>query len=330
MSGLARQSVDARSEWSAFHLFLSAPANAERYLVEQVAPLAKSVIGSGRADGWFFIRYWEGGPHLRLRLRHLQEPAVVERALSAAIGDYTIADPIRAEEYYDGHGFDGEPINPADLPWYGEGTVVPLAYEPEIGRYGGPAALPVNETLFQASSDLAHVLVRSTPLQPGAPESMAKRTSIALLLMVATIGALRTTPDVLAEFFAGYARFWQNYAGADTVESGLVGANEQRLAERVAGVLEDIASDGGNPLQKLWVAGVSKAIGGFRDLHAEGRLVSPLTGRITDDALAFEEAVLSMLGSQMHMLNNRLAISPPLEYSLARRISSAIREGALA
>ena len=51
--------------WLAVYLYYAEPW--EKLLTEAVKPFAEQVISEGLADHYFYIRYWERGPHIRLR-----------------------------------------------------------------------------------------------------------------------------------------------------------------------------------------------------------------------------------------------------------------------
>lgn len=305
--------------WSSFHVFLSDPGQTERFITECVGPLAKQTLSSGAAARWFFVRYWDGGPHVRIRFLDLVDEADVFDSLTEAASRYTIDNPVTAEQYYSGHGFDGQPVDVAELEWYGEGAVVRLDYEPENGRYGGVGAMVENETLFNASSDLAVALLKSTTGQ----EDFQKRISMSLILMVMSVFAFRTSMATLAQFFSNYGKFWEGYPGTAEIREAMAAAPDGKLRDRVRQLMQQAEDDTGSAMQRIWVAKIRHAVTRFRQLYEAGELLSPMTGKPASSESEYDTAVLSMIGSQIHMLNNRLAIAPPLEYHLAATITAA-------
>jgi thiopeptide-type bacteriocin biosynthesis protein len=105
----------------------------DRLLVDFVQPLVTELRAEGAIDRWFFLRYNEGGWHMRLRL-HGAPPTlwteVAPRLLKAAA-------QLRAEVH----------------------RVAIDTYDPEVERYGGGAALALAEQLFEADSDAAAAVV---------------------------------------------------------------------------------------------------------------------------------------------------------------------------
>lgn len=103
-------------------------------------------------ENLFFIRYWHGGPHLRLRLR---QPAHAGQLLSSLQGYWrqhgqvVHLDP---EQYYSPYRkhFSGEQ---GDI-IYPSGSIEAIEYQPETARYGGDQAIGLCEQFFCSDSRL--------------------------------------------------------------------------------------------------------------------------------------------------------------------------------
>jgi thiopeptide-type bacteriocin biosynthesis protein len=54
-------------KWVSLHVFYS--GDADPMMVEAVRPLVARLREDGLIEAWFFIKYWKGGPHLRLRFK---------------------------------------------------------------------------------------------------------------------------------------------------------------------------------------------------------------------------------------------------------------------
>lgn len=129
-------------------------------LAEQLERLA----ALGRISKWFFLRYWEDGPHIRVR--YLMDGELDEEELfdkvRAYIQRYPSIRKLSKEEYFQGHKFDGEPLELQNLDWYEEGEIISKPYEPEVERYGGASLMPLAESLFMESSRLAAGILELT------------------------------------------------------------------------------------------------------------------------------------------------------------------------
>ncbi|PWS39874.1 hypothetical protein DKT74_36035, partial [Streptomyces sp. ZEA17I] len=162
--------------WLSLHCFLrSAPEDVDTLLTEEVAPLLDGLVAGGEAGGWFFIRYDEGGHHLRIRVRGASEATAVSLAdaLAKAAGRLPDTGP--------GAGTGTGQAEHAEV------RAVP--YVPETARYGGPEALPVAEEVFVRSSRVAVRAVRETP---------RGSARLALAIDLAHTTALACGPDRLA------------------------------------------------------------------------------------------------------------------------------------
>jgi thiopeptide-type bacteriocin biosynthesis protein len=313
--------MSERKDWLSVHIFLFDTLASEACLLDDIMPAVRDLIAEGKASGWFFIRYWEGGPHLRLRLANVW-PEVGERFLEQLRPKVELRRSDHAmtrESYYGQHAFDGEPVDVAELPWFGDAHIAEIAYEPETVRYGGPAALPLSEELFMASSELAVQIVAATREDP------SKRMGAAFALMLATAAAAGTgTGEDIARFCENYASMWEQYSGQtrDVARAPLAAPSPGHLAA-VAGVLAGTGLPGA--FARRW----HEALLDFRDrlerLGKAGSLVSPMDGTAARSPESVGYAILAVLWSQLHMLNNRLAVLPTHELLVARTIAAAAR-----
>ena len=111
-----------------FAKLYTTPSTVDTLLRVVVRPLVDRALGSGAADGWFFIRF--GDPDWHLRLRVHGDPARLHAEVLPLLQD-------------------------AVAPLLESGQVRRFAldtYERELERYGGPAGMPLCEQLFQADS----------------------------------------------------------------------------------------------------------------------------------------------------------------------------------
>jgi thiopeptide-type bacteriocin biosynthesis protein len=122
------------SGWLFAKLYAGA-ATLDELLAEVVAPTSEEARRSGAADSWFFIRYGDPDPHLRVRYRGAPERLWSE--LLPALGR-------RAA-----------PLIDAGVMWRFELAT----YEREVERFGGPAGMELCESLFAADSDAVVAMV---------------------------------------------------------------------------------------------------------------------------------------------------------------------------
>jgi len=147
------------SDWLSAHAFYH--DDLDRLLLGAVAPLVERL-----QTGWFYLRYWDGGPHVRLRVR---SGAGVRELVEDCFARHFAADPAR------GQLSEGEYLHSAaELAGlermgkyadrlYPNNSVVFIPYRRELDRYGdGPAIEAVEHHFFQ-SSRIALGIVAGVP-----------------------------------------------------------------------------------------------------------------------------------------------------------------------
>ncbi|MFR9795078.1 lantibiotic dehydratase C-terminal domain-containing protein [Streptomyces sp. MS06] len=129
----------------------------------QPAPTAAGE-GDDSEHPWFFVRYWQGGPHLRLRIAGLGDEEArgvtetLRRAADAVDAEVPAERRLTQADYASSVGSlarTGEGAGPLDQGVLLPPGVVRAAYVPENGRYGGAGLMPLSEDLFHRSSVLA-------------------------------------------------------------------------------------------------------------------------------------------------------------------------------
>jgi thiopeptide-type bacteriocin biosynthesis protein len=116
------------SEWLYVKLYCGT-ATADRVLLDLVAPLVAEAKAQGHADRWFFLRYADPRPHLRVRL-HGEASRLLGETLPR--------------------------LHHALRSWLADGRVhgVQLdTYEREVERYGGVEGVEIAESIFEADSE---------------------------------------------------------------------------------------------------------------------------------------------------------------------------------
>lgn len=307
--------------WCALHVFLSDARRSEDFLIDWAVPQIRSLLARHATSQWFFIRYWEGGPHLRIRLRDVKaaDARTLIAAARAAAAERQAATVLSRQEYYGGHGFDGRPLAVQDLPWFPDGSVEAIAYVPELQRYGGDHAMGPSEALFCTSSEIAVAVIGATR------DDASRRLAAAMALMAATPVAAGCGADGVAAFFESYAAYWSNYSEATrALAAQLTGRPASKgchalLAQALAG---HAAKPGTHRVQDAWRTGVATLCAELSGLGPQ--LISPFDGQ-TAGARGAPMTILNILASQLHMLNNRLGVVPAHELMLAHELASAAR-----
>ncbi|MEM6453511.1 MAG: thiopeptide-type bacteriocin biosynthesis protein [Acidobacteriota bacterium] len=204
--------VDGR-RWFALHL--AGPQPRREILVTRLWPLASQLLAEGLADRFFFIRYNEGGPHLRLRLRlpadaepGIAVAGILERAARAAARDT-------------------------------EGLVIaPQPFELEIERYGGPSYFAASLDFFALSS-LGAIDFHQTFGQRSKNQQLP--SVLARLLWQAS--GFAVSPEEFTSLLDYYASFSGRYAAVAARAEAVFDKNPaplQALFEQSVGALLEI------------------------------------------------------------------------------------------
>lgn len=173
----------ARSDWESLHLFYHhGPRESDALLLDAIAPTMNDALRRRELSSWFFVRYWEGGPHFRIRFRDPRPDTLgnVHRALA----DHLVTRahetrPLDPIAYYEAFTTDGgDPV--AAHGWYADHSIERIAYTPELVRYGGPVGMAVSEDMFAASSQAALAGIRLSP-------ERVERIDLALSMLLAAV-----------------------------------------------------------------------------------------------------------------------------------------------
>lgn len=293
-----------RRNWLALHIFYHDAGKFDDLLLSGITPVMNQLLQDKWCESWFFIRYWEGGPHIRLRLLNPHPDA--ETVLRDRIGAYIAAHPsmveLERQSFYITHKLDGQPKENLDTyPWYANGSIVQLPYEPEFARYGGEDRIAIAEQFFQASSEVAVSAIAASK------DSNAKRMGISFDLLIGFILSLTSSKEKAAILLKHYAQSWSFYTQAisSITQQAEIDYSLRRshLKSRVSLVeSKQVLSDdkAARSLHALWNSHIVQA---KQQLELSG--------------LEVEQAMMGIFFSQIHMTNNRLGMTPEQEIHLA-------------
>jgi thiopeptide-type bacteriocin biosynthesis protein len=270
---------DAR--WSSYHLVY--PGDLDALLLQVVRPVVNELWADGIIDRFFFIRYPEGGNHVRLRLRIASG---VETRLFEGRA-YALLDG-RCAGFCESLAPDGALVPQIDI--------VPAPFELEVERYGGPQFFPHALSFFSLSSMNALRFVEQWRHETRARQLMEILTHLGrhALGFARTVAELRNLSD--------YVLHWRSRMAV--------------IVARADRTFEDRAQDFTDRLRQVFESAANVSAG---DLvpgtpRAQVAYARSLTAAVR--GLEGEER-WQATGSQMHMAANRLGLSNAEEVYLS-------------
>ena len=194
--------------WLASYLYCSEPW--EEILSGAVKPFVDEVLANEWAENYFFIRYWERGPHIRLRF--YGDTQIMEREIKPRLikhfEDWFAAHPTEREEP------EWAKKLPPDEAWYPNDSVQFIEYEPETERYGGPVGIGIAEQQFRVSSDAI-----LTAISESDGWSYDRALGLAIQMHLGFVHAFDMDIKTLQAFFRLVARGWMPRAYYYTTET---------------------------------------------------------------------------------------------------------------
>lgn len=204
------------SHWVSIHLFYEKPWD---HLLIQVKSLVESLVEKGLVEQYFFIRYWVGGPHIRLRLKVPASDVEKVKAMARATFEIYM-------QRYPSVRKDPDDVAQGILTpkWFPNNSVQFIAYEPEFRRYGGALGLPLAERHFFLSSRTVFcAMAQSSSWNYG------RAMAIAIQLHVLFCHCLGMSRGAQKDFFSQFCSEWlkNSYAFGKRLSK----EEDQRLAE---------------------------------------------------------------------------------------------------
>lgn len=297
----ATEDEGTASRWQSLYFFQDVPD--ESLICVELVPRMLDELSQGSIDAFFYIRYWTGGFHWRLRFRS--------------------EDPDASQRLH------------RDVTKNGAAVVAsrPGAYEREIDRYGGPGCIGTCEAHFMLSSlnawrHLAGNLVLS-------PDEITRRVRLprAAEDMMMTVGLAYEKPGTAMSFLRAYWRGWlvpREIPPRKSVHA--IRLELEREMERQFTLLGAALKE---HLVNQWRVGKSRTRGGGEEEGAAPHL-GEATWRRGSEAVvnALRTAGLDFTGPSghramsglIHMNNNRLGVGNRDEAFLAYVCERTLQE----
>ncbi|GAA1941096.1 lantibiotic dehydratase C-terminal domain-containing protein [Kitasatospora viridis] len=157
-------SEQSECSWVSAHLFYHGDQDA--VIAGVVKPAVERLGLAGLAEGFFFLRYWEGGPHVRLRVRTRPEQAQeVRSVIEETAAEFYRALPsqtaLTEQEYAESAPAlaEVEGMDEYDTVLHPDNSLAFIDYVPQTDVFGTGRALEAVEQQLMASSVLAVELI---------------------------------------------------------------------------------------------------------------------------------------------------------------------------
>jgi hypothetical protein len=321
-------------DWVSAHVFYH--GDLDVLVGELISPLTRELVRRRLGRQFFFLRYWDGGPHIRLRVRPARGRSgdevreLIERRCEEYLRRRPAPDRIDEQEYARSaaHMARWEATTP--LPrMYPNNSVVFIPYMREGHRFGDGKSILAIERHFGESSQIALEMLAARP----SPDQRATLAFCLILLTwflcVPASAELRTYLGLSSSGIRTLPPGWDEQAVSEMEER--YRRQHERLhaiAERMRAattVLHLLPHKGANT---LWARSVTRARDVVAEEIAHGRFAPRRTNRAA--AVAPQVAVLRVLDQCAHLMCNRIGLSiggeSALRYLAGRTIHDLTKE----
>lgn len=273
-------------KWHSIHIFIHDFQSHDLFIKKLLSPFIQK---SDEIKRHFFIRYWQGGPHIRFRFQAENAQAIyeeIQQLIATFKSDYHPKIELTADMFYANHKFDGSQPDAAELYWKDDLSAHFIPYHPELERYGNTEQLRLNEQLFEYSSAVSEELIQQLP------------ENHLLLKLLLSCRLFRVLEDFLLA----------------------------QQHEPIGELYEEFWSFQKNPAVDY--AKICRLLDNLEEKVDSRQLLDPLAMRysvkIKELATALDEKTdpmffRYMMMSQIHMFNNRMGLPPEFEHLLGGR-----------
>ncbi|MGV7002171.1 thiopeptide-type bacteriocin biosynthesis protein [Priestia megaterium] len=271
------------------------------------------------------MRYWDGGPHIRVRLHcHEEKEKEISVLFETHVKEFLIKYPSNAsldinmvhKKIEQFSVLEGVRKNNE---FYKENSIVQIPYIPEYERYGGEYGIKIAEHHFWKSSEQVVVLLNKITTK-------TERLRVSLELILSYLKATNLPIEEVKIFLENYFSIWKRYLGGnpDVIERHFLEKYKLQREKLDYIVMNSLFNQNYNSkiLDRKWGSHLSNLIS---SLHKgwEEDLVT-----INPDILELinlNDKTTFFITSYIHMTNNRLGITPHEEAYLSYIIMCVIK-----
>jgi len=160
--------MSTKPNWISSYIFHD--TNFEEIISELIHPLISDLKSKNLINQYFFIRYWEGGPHIRLRVTYQKEEDVkkIKEKITNNTNKFFTQEKYRESKY----------------------SLEYNDYIPEYDRYGGKQLMSVVEQHFQDSSQNILSIIKENSLTWNYTHAMTHAIQMNVILVKTLLGSV--------------------------------------------------------------------------------------------------------------------------------------------
>jgi len=284
------------NDWQSIHIFIHDFSEHDRFIKNYLSPYVQS---SKNIHRYFFIRYWQGGPHIRFRFQGIDPRktyAEIESLLLIYKKQYHSTFSLSPDMFYANHKFDGQQPDEDELYWMDNFTAHIIPYYPEENRYGTVEQLALNEKLFEYSSELAISLMHLLP-----ENHLLLKLIVSCYLFRLLEGFLESKQhESISELYEQFWAFQKNPL-----------VDYEEICKKLIVLHEKFCENG------LLLNFINNHVQAFEVVLIKlNKITNPVFFRY-------------MMMSQIHMFNNRIGLPPEFEHLLGGKLTAKERSNAV-
>ncbi|RLK59479.1 lantibiotic dehydratase C-terminal domain-containing protein [Actinokineospora cianjurensis] len=296
-------------------------------IVQGLPGILDDLRGRRLVDDFFFLRYWDGGTHLRLRVRPGPdtERRLVEDLITSRFSEFFARSPANHTMSQEEYGalaaslaeWEGVPSHVEQL--YPNNSVALIPYQPEHERYGRGASLAAAERHFGDSSRIALAML-ARGLSPD------ERTTAAASMIMLAWFSVEPDPGRLRRAIT-VSRYTDTLLGKekDLVQRGH--GQVVRLARHMFALSAHAPGLRNDGLLVRWARSAATLVDELAAEVASGAFSPPSRGWEGSEAASTIEPrlrVLPVIDICAHLLCNRLGVSIAEEAVIRVRLLNAL------
>ena len=273
--------------WRAMHIFYY--DNQDDILKSAV----RETLDKESVDDFFFIRYWENGPHIRLRLRDVSDAKFqqVKDKIQNYMNQNKSLVELDVEEFRHMSDVLGkrEGMTNSDYRLVDNNSVEEWKYEPELVKYSGNAGVAFAEKEFIHSSKLALDVV-----DIGMKQNL--KYFFASCYALDVIKALYSEPQEQKAFIEQYIKYWK----------GFNGLKNDKAIEAYTLAVKNL------PMDRKSIDSIKNFFEAKNNFCFHKNLYLELN-KAAENKVIEEDAINRFAVNFIHLFNNRIGITPSEE-----------------